>query len=198
MPDPNPFVELLARVRAGDPDAAAELVRRYEPAIRVVVRARLVDPNLRRHFDSLDVCQSVLGSFFVRAAAGQYDLAEPGQLVALLAKMTRNKVAMQARRHRQAKRDARRTTGGDDALAATASAEPSPFAVVANRELLAAVLGRLSDEEREIARRRGDGQEWGQIAEELGGTADGRRKQFARAMDRVGTALGLDEEETDD
>ena len=55
------FADLLARVRAGDP-AATELVRRYEPA----VRANLVDPNLRRHFDSLDICQSVLGSFFVR------------------------------------------------------------------------------------------------------------------------------------
>ena len=198
MSDANPFVELLARVRAGDPDAATELVRLYEPAIRVVVRANLVDPNLRRHFDSLDVCQSVLGSFFVRAAAGQYDLAEPAQLVALLAKMTRNKVAMQARRHRQAKRDARRTTGGDEALGGVAAADPSPSGVVAGRELLAAVLGQMSDEEREIARRRGDGEEWAEIARDLGGTADGRRKQFARALDRVGTAVGLDQEESDD
>ena len=109
MDDPNPFAALLARVRAGDPDAAAELVRRYEPAIRVVVRANLVDPTLRRHFDSMDVCQSVLGSFFVRAAAGQFDLSEPGQLVGLLVTMTRNKLSMQARRLRQAKRDVRRT-----------------------------------------------------------------------------------------
>src|SRR3712207_3852792 len=99
MPDDDSFADLLARVRAGDPAAAAALVRKYEPAIRVAVRAHLVDPGLRRHFDSMDVCQSVLGSFFVRAAAGQYDVGSPAQLVGLLVKMTRNKVAMRARYH---------------------------------------------------------------------------------------------------
>src|SRR5262245_33717420 len=126
MPEPNLFAELMARVRAGDAIAAEELVRRYEPAIRVVVRTHLIDRNLRRLFDSMDVCQSVLGSFFVRLAAGQYDIAEPGQLVALLVKMTRNKVAMQARRHRQAKRDARRVDRDDAALEAAAACSASP------------------------------------------------------------------------
>ena len=191
MSDPIPFEELLARVRSGDPDAAAELVRRYEPAIRVVVRAHLVDPTLRRHFDSLDICQSVLGSFFVRAAAGQYDVGEPGQLVALLAKMTRNKLAMQARRHRQAKRDSRRQAG-DDALAEAASAGPSPGDAASARELLSAVFDRLTGEERELAQRRALGLAWAAIADEMGGTAEGRRKQLARALDRVGPELGLD------
>src|SRR5438093_23624 len=35
------FPELVRRVRAGDEDAAAELVRRYEPAIRRSIRLRL-------------------------------------------------------------------------------------------------------------------------------------------------------------
>jgi hypothetical protein len=66
--------------RGGDGDAAAELVRRYELAIRRVVRLRLTDVRLRRAFDSMDVCQSVLGSFFVRAASGQYDLSNSDRL----------------------------------------------------------------------------------------------------------------------
>lgn len=185
------FADLLARVRAGDPDAAAELVRRYEPAIRVAVRANLVDQNLRRHFDSADVCQSVLGSFFVRAAAGQYDLTEPAQLVALLARMTRNKLAGQARQYRRRKRDARRDAGGGDALGGVPAAATGPADAAAARELLSAVLDRLDGEEREIAQRRALGQEWATVAAEMGGTAEGRRKQLARALDRLAPDLGL-------
>src|SRR6516225_7135137 len=69
MSDDNIFACLIRRLRGGDPRAAEELVREYEPAIRLEVHCRLRDPRLRRAFDSLDVCQSVLASFFVRAAA---------------------------------------------------------------------------------------------------------------------------------
>jgi RNA polymerase sigma factor (sigma-70 family) len=191
---PDDFASLLARVRSGDPDAASELVRLYEPAIRVAVRATLVDPNLRRHFDSMDVCQSVLGSFFARAAVGQYDLDQPAQLVALLVKMTRNKVAMQARRHRQAKRDNRRMAADDEALGNAPGATADPQDAAAGKELLSAILTRLGDEEREIAQRRAIGQDWAMLASEMGGTPDGRRKQLARALDRLAPELGFDED----
>ena len=77
MADDNTFADFLRRVRAGDEQAAAELVRRYESAVRVEVRMRLADSRLRRVLDSMDLCQSVLASFFIRAAAGQYDLERP-------------------------------------------------------------------------------------------------------------------------
>lgn len=44
---------------------------------------------------------------------------------------------------------------------------------------------RLTEEERQLADLRGRGWEWAGIAEKLGGTAQGRRKQLARAIDRV-------------
>src|SRR5262245_64094636 len=105
MPDDSSFQHLIRRVRAGEQDAAAELVRRYEPAIRRVVRMRLTDPRLRRAFDSMDVCQSVLGSFFVRAALGQYDLDDSDQLLKLLTQMARHKLTDQTRRERAERRD---------------------------------------------------------------------------------------------
>src|SRR6476620_5914312 len=104
------FDQLLHRVRRGESEAAFELVRRYESAIRVAVRTHLSDPALRQQFDSVDICQSVLASFFVRAAAGQYDLREPGQLVALLTRMAHNKLAMQVRSQHQQRRDVRRVS----------------------------------------------------------------------------------------
>src|SRR5260370_20668853 len=84
--DPS-FGDLIRRGRAGEEEAATQLVRRYEPTIRRIVDVRLRDPRLRRLLDAEDVCQSVLASFFVRAAMGQYRLDTPEQLVRLLATM---------------------------------------------------------------------------------------------------------------
>lgn len=193
MPDDGPTSDLVARVRAGDATAAAELVRRYEPIIRSRVRVwlRMQDVRLRRVFDSMDICQSVLASFFVRAAAGQYDLDQPEQLVALLVQMARHKLGHQVSRQTAQRRDVRRTEGGLDGLPVTAT-DPTPSECCADRELLREVLGRLPEDERRIADRRAEGRDWAAIAAELGGTADGRRMQFARALDRVTEQLGLD------
>ena len=46
MLDARTFDELIRRVRAGDQDAATELVKRYVPAIRRAVRFRLADAQL--------------------------------------------------------------------------------------------------------------------------------------------------------
>jgi RNA polymerase sigma-70 factor (ECF subfamily) len=98
MSDEPAFQELTERVRAGDAAAAEDLVRRYEPVLRRMVRVRLVNARLRRLFDSSDLCQSVLASFFVRAALGQYELHKPADLLKLLATMARNKVIDKTRR----------------------------------------------------------------------------------------------------
>ena len=199
MPDQNPHGELVSRLRAGDPGAADQLVREYEPVIRSWVRVwlRRQDARLRRVFDSMDVCQSVLASFFVRAAAGQYDLDRPEQLTALLMRMSRHKLACAVRKQTARRRDVRRTDAGGLDEAAAAVADPTPSAKYADQDLLAEVRRRLSDEERRIADRRAEGDDWAAIAAALGGTPDGRRMQLARALDRVAEQLGLDEPDGD-
>src|SRR5262245_15834426 len=92
------FQDLMVRVRAGDEEAAAELVRTYEPAIMRVIRVRLLDQRLRRVIGDSDIFQSVMRSFFVRAALGQYDLQRADDLLGLLAVMARNKIADASRR----------------------------------------------------------------------------------------------------
>ena len=108
MPADDPFADFVRRIRAGDDAAAEELVRHYEPLIRREVRLRVEDDRLNRAFDSIDVSQSVLASFFVRAAVGEYDLESPEQLVRLLMTMARNKLASRARQERSQRRDVRR------------------------------------------------------------------------------------------
>jgi RNA polymerase sigma factor (sigma-70 family) len=193
LSDEEPIADLIRRVRMGDGMAAESLVRRYEPLIRREVRFRLEDARLRRVFDSMDVCQSVLASFFVRAAAGQFDLDRPEDLPRLLVTIARNKVASQARKQATRKRDRRRSTGGDTALAAVADPGPSPSVVVADAELLDRFREGLDPQERAIADLRAQGDDWAEVAVKLGGTPQARRMQLARAADRVARSLGLDD-----
>ena len=191
MPCNDAFSDLFARVCQGDGDAAEAVVRRYESAIRIAVRTRLSDPALRRQFDSMDVCQSVLASFFLGAATGAYDLSEPRQLVALLVKMAQNKLAMRARSQYRQRRDVRRLRQSSADEKAFVSAAPGPIRQVAGKELLDRALGMMSADTRGIAERRMRGESWSHIASDLGGTPDARRKQYERAVSYIADALDL-------
>jgi DNA-directed RNA polymerase specialized sigma24 family protein len=186
------FEQLISRVRDGDADAATALVRQYESAVRVAVRIRLSDPALRRQLDSVDICQSVLASFFFRAAAGQYDLNDPAQLIALLTKMAVNKLAMHSRRHFRQRRDVRRVADLADGVADIPANSAEPPRVAIGREMLDRAYAMMDADVREMVQRRTSGEEWTQIAAELGGTADGRRKQYQRAIDRLAAAFQIE------
>jgi RNA polymerase sigma factor (sigma-70 family) len=191
VPDPSEFAELIRRVRGRDPDAARELVRRYESAIRRVVRIRLRDANLRRLLDSTDICQSVLASFFVRTALGEYEVETPEALLNLLAAIARNKLSNQANRLRSQKRDVRRDSAGADAMPQVPDSASDPGEQASARELLDKVRDRLSADERYLAEQRGLGRGWQELADELGATDVALRKKLTRALDRVMTELGL-------
>jgi RNA polymerase sigma-70 factor (ECF subfamily) len=141
----------------------------------------------------MDVCQSVLASFFVRTAAGEYDLDSPQQLAGLLMHMARNKLASAARRQYRQRRDARRAETGDAALAHIAKNDPSPSEQVGGRELLERLRAELTEEERQLAELRSEGLPWDEIADRIGGKAHARRMQLVRAIERVAARVGLDE-----
>jgi RNA polymerase sigma-70 factor (ECF subfamily) len=191
MDEESSFAQLLLQVRDGDQQAAAELLRVYEPYIRRVVRMRLTDSRLRRQFDSIDFCQSVLGDFFVRFALGQFDLQAPGQLISLLAKMARNKVIDHARRQQAARRDVRRLEAGELDDGALAGTDPTPSRVASGKELLDMVRARLTEKDRYLAGERASGRTWQELADELGENADALRMRLSRALNQVGVEVGL-------
>lgn len=194
MDQESEFSLLVSRIRAGDDAAAEELVRRYEPLIRREVRLRIEDDRLNRAFDSIDVSQSVLASFFVRAAIGEYDLERPDQLVRLLVAMARNKLASRARQERRLRRDVRRVAIlAPGALSQVADPQPSASEMLSRREILERVRGALSNEERQIADLRGDGLSWEQVAERIGGAGQARRMQLSRGIERAARDLHLEE-----
>lgn len=188
----TPFQDLIARMRSGDQNAATELVRRYESVIRRTVRFRLVDTRLGAIFDSMDICQSVLGSFFVRAAAGQFDLDTPEELVKLLTTMARNKLASQARKEQADRRDRRRAVGGE-LVGEMPASEPSPSQQLMSAEMLQEVYRRLSPNELRLVELRNQGHDWAHIAQELDSDPVLLRKQFSRALDRVTREMGLED-----
>ncbi len=186
------FAEFIRRIRAGDERAAAELVERYEPAIRRAVRVRLRDPRLRRLIESVDICQSVFATFFVRTALGQYDLETPDQLLRLLATIARNKLACQANREHADRRDQRRINPGA-VIENCADPGSSPSHQVSNREIVQEARRRMTPEELAILVRRDQGMEWAEIAAEMGGRPNALRIRLSRAVVRITRQLGLDE-----
>jgi RNA polymerase sigma factor (sigma-70 family) len=193
MSEENAFRDLLRRVRAGDSAAAEEFVRDYAPAIRRAVRVRMADERLRRAFDSVDICQSVLASFFARAALGQYELETQEQLLRLLITMARNKLVKEVRKQRAEKRDLRRveTAGLNAAEVADSSADPARL--VGNREMHQEVMRRLPNRERALLQLRQQGYTWNEIAEQWGGKPNALRMSLQRSVQEVARGLGWGE-----
>lgn len=190
MSQDTTFVELIRRVRAGDAQASEELVRRYEPVIRVAIRTRLNDSGLRALLDSTDICQSILAVFFARAASGQFELESPEHLIRLLVTMARNRLANHVAQQHTLRRDQRRNQPGDPAGLRDPSASPSD--VVSARELLRMVKKRFAPEESRLADLRAQGKTWSEISQEVGGKPDALRMSLDRAVDRIMKELQLD------
>jgi RNA polymerase sigma factor (sigma-70 family) len=86
----NEFQELMQRLRQGSDGAARELLHRYGPHIKHVVRQRL-HRKLRPKFDSMDFTQAVWASFFSdQARLRSFD--SPETLTKYLVALARNKV----------------------------------------------------------------------------------------------------------
>ncbi len=106
--------------------------------------------------------------------------------------MARNKLASQARASYVARRELP-AAGADEAWSAAPAREPEPGCEAAWKDLLHEVRRRLSADERRLADRRAQQQEWADIAAEVGGSPEALRKRLARGLDRVSHQLGLDE-----
>jgi RNA polymerase sigma-70 factor (ECF subfamily) len=191
------FHALVSRVRAGNPDAAAELLRQYEPEVRRFVHMRLTHPGMRRVLDSTDICQSVFAAFYVRVGVGAYDeLGSPKELVALLVQMAKHRINHHYQKITAQKRDHERVlAGNDEALQAVADDAPSPSQVIVNRDLLAQVLNRLPERDRYLAEQRMQDRPWGELARELDESPDGLRMRLRRAVQEACLSLGIEEYE---
>jgi RNA polymerase sigma-70 factor (ECF subfamily) len=164
------LVRVLDRIRAGDEDAARELLWRYESEVRLVVRRQL--PRLlRSRFDSLDFLQSVWGDFFQRVRAGPTEFHDARHLVGFLARAAKNKVIDQYRRAASQKGDMHR----EEPIFSEAGRPrelpdrgDSPSALAEAREAFDRLLGLLPEERRQVIELKAQGLSSREIGERLG------------------------------
>jgi RNA polymerase sigma-70 factor (ECF subfamily) len=186
------FPELLARAGGGDPAALDELVRRYEPKIRIVARV-LLGPALRPYMDSIDLAQSVHISLVAGLRKEQFSLAGPDDLIGLAVTILRRKAAKHWRRlQRQQRLSGGNTaaTSGDlpDVFTAISCPDPDPAVQAQFRDQVDHLCEHLDDEERRIIDQRLEGYTPAEIADRLGVNRVALRVRLTRLRKRLQTA----------
>jgi RNA polymerase sigma-70 factor (ECF subfamily) len=160
----------LARIQAGDEQAARELLTRYEAEVRLVVRRQL--PRLlRSRFDSVDFLQSVWGDFFQKVRGGSTEFEDSRHLVAFLARAAKNKVIDEYRRAGSQKHDMHREepiwndAGKPRELAAV---DDTASQLAQARETYDRLLDLLPEERRQLLSLKAEGLSSREIGERLG------------------------------
>jgi DNA-directed RNA polymerase specialized sigma24 family protein len=189
------FPQWLQRLLEGDRKAAAEFVDLFEPRLLRTVRARLARFHLGRVVDPRDISQSVFGAFFSRAASTGFTIGSTEQLQALLARMARNRVHDEARRHLAGRRDFRRNVRNvpPEQLSHLEGAEPTPSKVAAGHELLEEIRRLFTEEELALLDERSCGRDWAAISLAWGVRPEALRKKLNRAIQRVLRQLQRDD-----
>jgi DNA-directed RNA polymerase specialized sigma24 family protein len=150
LPEGQALMELLA---AGNEEAARQVVDRYTDRLVALARLRL-SQRLAGRVDPEDVLQSVYRTFFVRAKAGQFHIADQDDLCKLLVRITVHKVLRQVEFHQAAKRDphqeAEQGNRSQERMMELLDREPSPEAAVAFLDQLENLFSKMRPQERQI------------------------------------------------
>jgi RNA polymerase sigma-70 factor (ECF subfamily) len=192
-------VQLLDQFRAAQPSAFKTLETQYTEFLFRIVELRM-DPRLRPRFDPADVVQESLLEIFRRV--GDYLERQPMPFRLWLRQTTLERLAKLHRDHLQTQR---RTIGREVslpdhtswALARCLQAQGlSPSGQVSRDESVRRVreaLAELPESDREILLQRTvEGLSNGEIAYQLGVTADAVSKRYGRALIRLGKRLRED------
>ena len=149
------FDDVMARLRAGNQEAATEIFNRFAYRLIALARSRL-DSRTRAKLDPEDVIQSVYKSFFVRFAEGQFDLQTWDSLWSLLTVITLRKCGHHTEYFHAACRDVGREAtpppSREDSIASwqAIARDPTPSEAVILAETLEAVMHGLDERERQI------------------------------------------------
>jgi RNA polymerase sigma factor (sigma-70 family) len=148
---------LLRQARDGRGEAFALLYRRYAKRLRALVRSQ-TSQALAPRFDPEDVVQDAFSALFVEVVTGGCEVFEGQDVWGLLVVIALNRVRALANWHRAARRDVRRTLGGDLSerlMGAVPAPEEWPWVEI--RLLIREVLGQLSPKERRVVELRIEG-----------------------------------------
>jgi RNA polymerase sigma factor (sigma-70 family) len=181
---------LLAAIRAGDEQAVATFIQRYEPMLRCVLRVRETIRWLQSRLDSQDLVQSVFIKVIAAIQGERAHFSDEAGLEAFLRTASRNRLRDHVRRQKAARRDRQRTiAGGPAALVQLPEAAPSPSRFAEVREQIARVEGCAAPADLEVLRERVDGTDWKELATARNLTPDALRKRIERVRKRLQETL---------
>jgi RNA polymerase sigma-70 factor (ECF subfamily) len=156
MSQAHSFDDLMARLRTGDNEAAAQVFHRFGERLIAVAQKRL-GPQMRPKVDPEDVLQSVFRSFFCRQAAGKLDDLETwDSLWGMLVVITLRKCGRRLDYFHAASRDVQREVRAEPPVDQSAASweaqdiEPTPAEAAMVTDLVAHLLSRLEGRHREI------------------------------------------------
>jgi RNA polymerase sigma-70 factor (ECF subfamily) len=161
-------VNLVARWRQGDQEAASLLFGRYAQQLIGLAAARL-SARLAQRVDPEEVVQSAFRSFFVAARDGSFDLTRGGDLWRLLVSITMHKLHDQVKRNTAGKRSINREqtkpmSGAEAGLQAATAHGPTPLEAVALSDELEQILRSLPALQRQVLELRLQGHHLDEIA----------------------------------
>jgi RNA polymerase sigma-70 factor, ECF subfamily len=169
------FDDLMARLRAGDPDAAVQIFERFTGRLIGLARSRL-DRAVRAKVDPEEVVQSVYKSFFVRFADGQFALDDWDSLWALLTVLTVRKCGHRVEYFRAARRAIdrelapSRSADGAHASWQLIARDPCPEEAAVLTEMVEELMRTLDGPHRDIVSLSLQGHKPAEIASAIGCT----------------------------
>jgi RNA polymerase sigma-70 factor (ECF subfamily) len=188
MPVGDSFNDVMARLRAGDEEAAARVFCRFRHRLIGLARSRL-DSLIRRKTDPEDILQSVFRSFFRRVGDNDWGPEGWDSLWSLLAVMTIRKCSRRAHYFRAARRDARREASAVDDKGRlcweTLARDPTPREALVLAETVELLLSALGERDRTIVSLRLQGYQSLEIAAHVGCTQRTVQRVLERAAKRL-------------
>jgi RNA polymerase sigma-70 factor (ECF subfamily) len=181
------FARLLERARRGDQEALSELVRQYEPEVRIVARVRL-GAALRPYLDTVDLVQSVHRSLLIGLRQDKFDISSPEKLVALALTIVRRKAARHWRRLQRQQRLSVGPAAADNLpplLASLASPQADPAELAQFNDVLQQLWKSLDGHDRQVLQLRLQGHSTAEVARTLGLDADVLRVRLSRLRQRL-------------
>mgnify|MGYP001806560652 CR=1 FL=1 len=186
------FAALLARAGEGDAVALQELVRQYEPKVRIVAKV-LLGPALRPYLDSVDLAQSVHKSVVTGLRDHKFALAKPDDLIGLAVTILRRKAAkhwrhLQRQRRLSGVNPADGTSDLTGVLTALSCPAPDPAAEAQFRDQVERLCEHLDDAEKRILDQRLEGYTPAEIADRIGVSRVALRVRLTRLRQRLQAA----------
>ena len=195
MSQSEEFAALMARLRAGDDEAASQIFGRFAQQLIALARSRL-DPLLRRKEDPEDVIQSVFRTFFARQADGRLQVNNWQSLWGLLTAITLRKCGHRLEYYQAACRNVgrERSPVSDEDHSATdweaLDSGPSPSQVAMLSETVQQLLQELNERDQQIVQLSLQGAKADQISTALGCSERTVKRVLERIRQRLEQSAG--------